>query len=112
MNNQSGGLPPLPPQQQQMGGGPGGGPAWANPNPQPLQATQQEEEFFAPLSTLDEPIMETIMRDVRAVSSKLKVVMLPLDSAVRTTLISGPISCSEVLVFCCCCEVGWSENLQ
>ena len=79
MMNQAGGPPPLPPQ-----GGPGGGQAWANPNPPPLSATQQEDEFFAPLSTLDEPVMETIMRDVRAVGSKLKVVLLPLDSAVST----------------------------
>ena len=32
-----------------------------------------------PYSTLDEPVMETIMRDVRAVGAKLRVVMLPLD---------------------------------
>jgi hypothetical protein len=38
-----------------------------------------ENEFFAPLSTLNEPIMETIMRDVRSVGSKLRVVLLPMD---------------------------------
>lgn len=32
-----------------------------------------------PVCTLDEPVRETIMRDVRAVGSKLRVVMLPLD---------------------------------
>jgi len=32
-----------------------------------------------PVCTLDEPVRETIMRDVRAVGSKLLVVMLPLD---------------------------------
>eukprot|EP00586_Coscinodiscus_wailesii_P020090 CAMPEP_0172495104 /NCGR_PEP_ID=MMETSP1066-20121228/64144_1 /TAXON_ID=671091 /ORGANISM="Coscinodiscus wailesii, Strain CCMP2513" /LENGTH=199 /DNA_ID=CAMNT_0013266575 /DNA_START=187 /DNA_END=783 /DNA_ORIENTATION=+ len=32
-----------------------------------------------PVCTLDEPVSETIMRDVRAVASKLRVVMLPLD---------------------------------
>lgn len=58
----------------------GGGPQWANPDPSRADAVMtQEEEFFAPLSTLDEPVMETIMRDVRAVASKLKVVMLPME---------------------------------
>lgn len=56
-----------------------GNPAWANPN-QTLPATESmEDDFFAPLSTLDEPVMDTIMRDVRAVGSKLKVVLAPLD---------------------------------
>lgn len=45
----------------------------------PTTAQQQEDEFFAPLSTLDEPVRETIMRDVRSVWSKLKVVLLPME---------------------------------
>lgn len=67
----------------------GGGPQWANPTQQQPQQTnvdslgQQESEFFAPLSTLDEPVKETIMRDVRSVASKLKVVLLPMDRTVR-----------------------------
>lgn len=69
-----------------------GGPQWANPdgNPAMVQTNESsaEEEFFAPLSTLDEPVMETIMRDVRAVASKLKVVMLPIDRTVSTLLFS------------------------
>jgi hypothetical protein len=74
----------------------GGGPQWANPQgnmqPQPTQqqmnfqqqqtAQQQEQELFAPFSTLDEPVKETIMRDVRSVASKLKVVLLPMDRSV------------------------------
>ncbi|CAJ1932002.1 unnamed protein product [Cylindrotheca closterium] len=56
-----------------------GGPQWANPEVTRPDAVVQEEEFFAPLSTLDEPVMETIMRDVHAVASKLKVVMLPME---------------------------------
>jgi hypothetical protein len=76
--------------QSQQGQFVSGGPAWANPLPPSLHVTQQtvsqEEEFFAPLSTLDEPVMETIMRDVLSVASKLKVVMLPLDSAVSVIL--------------------------
>ena len=48
-----------------------------------MSATAHEEALFQPYSTLDEPVMETIMRDVRAVASKLKVVMLPLDRTVR-----------------------------
>ena len=46
----------------------------------------QEAEFFAPLSTLDEPVRETIMRDVHSVASKLKVVMLPMDRTVSKLL--------------------------
>ena len=37
------------------------------------------DELLAPVSTLDEPVMETIMRDVRAVVNKLKAVLIPLD---------------------------------
>eukprot|EP00581_Thalassiosira_minuscula_P000868 CAMPEP_0183743944 /NCGR_PEP_ID=MMETSP0737-20130205/65478_1 /TAXON_ID=385413 /ORGANISM="Thalassiosira miniscula, Strain CCMP1093" /LENGTH=151 /DNA_ID=CAMNT_0025979577 /DNA_START=66 /DNA_END=518 /DNA_ORIENTATION=- len=37
------------------------------------------DELLAPVCTLDEPVMETIMRDVRAVGAKLKAVLLPLD---------------------------------
>jgi hypothetical protein len=40
---------------------------------------QHEEELFSAYSTLDEPVMETIMRDVRAVASKLQIVLQPLD---------------------------------
>lgn len=65
-----------------------GGPQWANPDGIPShqqtvnQVSTMEDEFFAPLSTLDEPVMETIMRDVRSVGRKLKVVLLPLDRSV------------------------------
>lgn len=48
-----------------------------------LNANAHEEALFQPYSTLDEPVLDTIMRDVRAVVSKLKVVMLPLDRTVR-----------------------------
>jgi hypothetical protein len=63
---------------------PSSGPAWANPNPSVVETTEMmhdpvENELLAPYSTLDEPVMETIMRDVRAVGQKLSVVMLPLD---------------------------------
>jgi len=97
----------LPPQQ-------GGGPQWANPNvsqqqqPQQQQQQQQQQqyipaatiqqnaqdEFFAPLSTLDEPVMETIMRDVRSVGSKLKVVLLPMERSLPYGGYSG-VSQSE-----------------
>ena len=78
-----------------------GGPHWANPTGVPVQhqqtttatptigastADQHESEFFAPLSTLDEPVKETIMRDVRSVVSKLKVVLLPMERSVRNSL--------------------------
>lgn len=81
----------------------GGGPQWANPQGSMQQPTQQqmnmnnglqgnmvqqqESEFFAPLSTLDEPVKETIMRDVRSVASKLKVVLLPMDRSVSAKLV-------------------------
>jgi hypothetical protein len=77
------------------------GPAWANPEgTPPVSSTatggvttgrmdnnhnnvqDMEAEFFGPRSTLDEPVMETIMRDVRSVASKLKVVLLPMDRSV------------------------------
>ena len=53
------------------------------PSSSHLPVTQHEAELFAPLSTLDEPIRETIMRDVRSVASKLKVVLLPMERSVR-----------------------------
>jgi hypothetical protein len=56
-------------------------PAWADPNA-PVSPPQQDignDILLQPYSTLDEPVVETIMRDVKAVGSKLKVVMLPLD---------------------------------
>ena len=57
------------------------GPAWANPNGPTLETTQDigNDILLEPYSTLEEPVLETIMRDVRAVGNKLKVVMLPLD---------------------------------
>ena len=42
-------------------------------------ADQHMAELFRPYSTLDEPVRETIMRDVRAVYAKLKIVLRPLD---------------------------------
>jgi len=45
-------------------------------------ANAHENALFQPYSTLDEPVRETILRDVRAVVAKLKVVMLPLDRTV------------------------------
>jgi hypothetical protein len=68
-------------------------PAWANPDGSPAQQQQQQQQqisnedvnnvLLAPFSTLDEPVIETIMRDARAVGRKLKVVMLPLDRNVH-----------------------------
>ena len=37
------------------------------------------DELLAPVCTLDETVMETIMGDVRAVGAKLKAVLIPLD---------------------------------
>jgi hypothetical protein len=68
-------------------------PAWADPNTAsdlpttttPTSAVDHEAELFRPYSTLDEPIRETILRDVRAVVEKLKVVLKPLDSRMTIT---------------------------
>ena len=51
------------------------------PPPQASGASieQHEKELFSPYCTLDEPVRETIMRDVNAVWAKLKIVLLPLD---------------------------------
>ena len=68
---------------------PNGGPQWANPSGTsgaPVDVSEQESEFFAPLSTLDEPVRETIMRDVRSVASKLRVVLLPMDRSVSSDM--------------------------
>jgi hypothetical protein len=70
-------------------------PAWANPNPtnrdgqpptqgassaSPASAEEHLTELFRPYSTLDEPVRETIMRDVSAVASKLRIVLSPLQN--------------------------------
>jgi hypothetical protein len=96
-----------------------GGPQWANPNVVPIQqqhqqlqhqqttnnvsstigasvTNQHESDFFAPLSTLDEPVRETIMRDVRSVASKLKVVLLPMERSLPYGGYSG-VSQSETI---------------
>jgi hypothetical protein len=56
-------------------------PAWADTSDvsDTISAVEHESELFKPYSTLDEPIRETILRDVRAVGAKLKIVMQPLD---------------------------------
>ena len=49
-----------------------------------VEQQQQDGDFLTqPFSTLDEPVRETIMRDVRSVASKIKVVLLPLNKTVR-----------------------------
>lgn len=74
-------------------------PCWADPTnntssssnlqTQELHDVQQEEDMDTstfltqPYSTLDEPVSETIMRDVRSVAAKIKVVLLPLKKTVR-----------------------------
>ena len=54
--------------------------SWLQQPPAQPSVDQHEAELFAPLCTLDEPVSETIMRDVRAVWAKLKVVLIPMDS--------------------------------
>lgn len=45
-------------------------------------------ELLTPVSTLDEPVGETIMRDVRAVGAKLRAVLMPLDRSVSLIVAS------------------------
>mmetsp|Transcript_32574 Transcript_32574/g.62394 ORF Transcript_32574/g.62394 Transcript_32574/m.62394 type:complete len:250 (+) Transcript_32574:47-796(+) len=71
-------------------------PTWANVNntnrPPPIEdhhgtssgdgaggSSHGMDDLLAPVCTLDEPVTETIIRDVRAVGGKLKAVLLPLD---------------------------------
>ncbi len=62
-------------------------PTWANTTGPARPAVEDHrgtadrgmDELLAPVSTLDEPVKETIMRDVRAVGAKLRAVMIPLD---------------------------------
>ena len=39
---------------------------------------QEEQLRLGTVTTLDEPVSETILRDVRQITDKLKVVLLPL----------------------------------
>jgi len=45
--------------------------------------------LLAPASTLDEPVSETIMRDVRAVGAKLRAVLIPLDRTVSSVCVAA-----------------------
>lgn len=62
-------------------------PTWANTTGPSRPAVEDHrgvadggmDELLAPVSTLDEPVKETIMRDVKAVGAKLRAVMIPLD---------------------------------
>eukprot|EP00984_Skeletonema_dohrnii_P014848 scaffold6333_cov105-Skeletonema_dohrnii-CCMP3373.AAC.2 len=62
-------------------------PTWANTSGPSRPAVEDHrgtaggglDELLAPVSTLDEPVKETIMRDVRAVGAKLRAVLIPLD---------------------------------
>jgi len=74
------------------------GPAWLNPEQQQQQQMQQQQQIPDPdvapedheaalfsdstYSTLNEPVAETIMRDIRAVVEKLKIVLKPRDRTV------------------------------
>lgn len=60
----------------------------------PVDASQHEAALFAAYSTLDEPVIETIMRDVRAVGAKLKIVLLPMDRTI-TPLTYAAVSSAD-----------------
>jgi hypothetical protein len=75
------------------------GPAWLDPSQQQQQQQQPQGQAPGPTgvmavdheaalfsdstySTLNEPVGETIMRDLRAVGEKLKIVLMPLDRTI------------------------------
>lgn len=79
-------------------------PAWSNPNGPALDTSKahsndmnndnDDNDFLTkPFSTLDEPVMETIMRDVRSVTAKLKVVLLqkPYNQSNGTGSVNNPL---------------------
>lgn len=70
-------------QQQPQGGGPGGG-MQMPPPPVDDNAEDHEMALFSDktYSTLNEPVQETIMRDIRAVIEKLKLVLKPMDRTI------------------------------
>ena len=79
-------------------------PSWANPQtqqvttqqhhtpppaPEPTTAQQHEAALFSKYSTLDEPVIETIMRDVRAVTTKLSLIVSQRPFHTTTTTITS-----------------------
>jgi protein YIPF6 len=60
----------------------------------PVDASLHEAALFAAYSTLDEPVIETIMRDVRAVGAKLRIVLLPMDRTI-TPLTYAAVSSAD-----------------
>lgn len=60
---------------------------WATQQPTnaaPVVSVQEhEQQLFSKYSTLEEPVLETVLRDVRAVTAKLKVVLQPIDYSSR-----------------------------
>ena len=75
-------------------------PTWANTSG-PLRPSVEDhtgggtgmDELLQPVSTLDEPVKETIMRDVRAVGAKLRAVLIPMDRSVSSAQLSIDIIC-------------------
>ena len=84
------------------------GPAWLNPDQQqqpnpgapPAPAMVAPEDHEAALfsdstySTLNEPVAETIMRDIRAVMEKLEIVLKPMDRTI-TPFTYATVAASE-----------------
>jgi protein YIPF6 len=73
-------------------------PAWisaaSNTTTVPVDASLHEAALFSAYSTLDEPVIETIMRDVRAVGAKLRIVLLPMDRTI-TPLTYAAVSSAD-----------------
>lgn len=82
-------------------------PSWSNatgaptPAPQTTTVEDHQDALFSTYSTLDEPVRETILRDVRAVGAKLKVVIRPLSNG---TIVSAYQSVSQ--------SVGTNEETE
>ena len=84
-------------------------PTWANTSGPSRPAVEDHrgnadggmDELLAPVSTLDEPVKETIMRDVRAVGAKLRAVLIPLDRNVSTVCVLSFQTLYYIGVCCC-----------
>ena len=82
------------------------GPAWLNPDQQQQQQQAQVPVQVAPedheaalfsdktYSTLNEPVRETVMRDIQAVVDKLKIVLKPMDRTI-TPFTYATVAASE-----------------
>lgn len=68
---------------------------------------QEEQLRMGTVTTLDEPISETIMRDVRQITDKLKVVLLPLTKDNEENVIRRLRECKHCTPDVCKVFIYW-----